>query len=319
MKQWNPPSDDNDSSDTSDSDSDTATPAPKKRKKDPNLPKRPSSSFMIFATENRTAMREKYPKLHNREISKLLATMWRKLSDEEKQKYKDIATKDFAAYSQKKKELEMSASTTSSTPDTANDASVTKETPSGDSPAPPKPKRGRPPKAKVPKEPKKPRTKTPKVPKEKTTKPKKEPKVKKAPQVSSSQFIPSNIPTPDVHHVVSNWRMMQSHGQSLSPNLLFNRMPLPIQPPFPPPSFLPMGNPLLFSQHPLPPMPTHPLGMNVNHLAQLQSNGTLGQQKISPTNGNPSPPSVPAEQAQEFSPKEHTNTSEGLGLNQPLE
>ena len=48
---------------------------------------RPMNAFMIFSNENRTDMRKKFPLLQNKELSKRLGAVWRKLSKEEQDVY----------------------------------------------------------------------------------------------------------------------------------------------------------------------------------------------------------------------------------------
>ena len=69
------------------SSSDEAEPDNKKRKKakkDPNKPKRGMSSFMYFANEKRSEVRDKFPGLKVTEIGKKLSEMWKELPEEEK-------------------------------------------------------------------------------------------------------------------------------------------------------------------------------------------------------------------------------------------
>lgn len=52
---------------------------------------RPMNSFMIFAREFRAEMREKYPDIDNKDISKMLGQEWKSLSAERKKVYYDKA------------------------------------------------------------------------------------------------------------------------------------------------------------------------------------------------------------------------------------
>lgn len=58
-----------------------------KPKKDPNLPKKPKTSYMFFCDEHRNTVKVKSKTKQMGEISKTLGTMWKALSDEEKQPY----------------------------------------------------------------------------------------------------------------------------------------------------------------------------------------------------------------------------------------
>jgi hypothetical protein len=62
---------------------------PKKRRratkpKDPNAPKRPASSYILFQNEIRKELKEKHPHLTNPELLTMISEMWKKMSDEEK-------------------------------------------------------------------------------------------------------------------------------------------------------------------------------------------------------------------------------------------
>jgi hypothetical protein len=62
---------------------------PKKRKrntkpKDPNAPKRPASSYILFQNEIRKELKEKHPNLTNPELLNMISEMWKKMSEEEK-------------------------------------------------------------------------------------------------------------------------------------------------------------------------------------------------------------------------------------------
>lgn len=57
----------------------------KRTKKDPNAPKRPASSFIIFQNEIRQQVKEAHPDLPSTELRKLLADKWNNLPTEQKQ------------------------------------------------------------------------------------------------------------------------------------------------------------------------------------------------------------------------------------------
>lgn len=50
------------------------------------------NSFMRFSNEHRQKVREENPDLPMTEIAKILGSMWRKLTDEEKKEYQDKKT-----------------------------------------------------------------------------------------------------------------------------------------------------------------------------------------------------------------------------------
>ena len=55
--------------------------------------KRPMNAFMVWSKEERKMLSHKHPKMHNSEISKILGTNWKKLSDEDKYPYVEEAKK----------------------------------------------------------------------------------------------------------------------------------------------------------------------------------------------------------------------------------
>ena len=55
-----------------------------KAKKDPNAPKRPLSSYMIFAGENRAKVVEENPGASIGDVGKALGAKWKEMSAEEK-------------------------------------------------------------------------------------------------------------------------------------------------------------------------------------------------------------------------------------------
>jgi hypothetical protein len=69
-----------------------------KKMKDPLAPKRQTSSYFFFMMEMRTKTKEKFPDLHNNEISTKLGLMWGDLSDGEKVQYETLAAADKARY-----------------------------------------------------------------------------------------------------------------------------------------------------------------------------------------------------------------------------
>lgn len=75
----------------------------KKFKKDPNRPKKPASSFMLFANDQRASLKQRKPGLSVGEVGKELGAMWASLGESEKASWVAKAREAKAAYA---KELE---------------------------------------------------------------------------------------------------------------------------------------------------------------------------------------------------------------------
>jgi len=59
-----------------------------KAKADPNAPKKPLSAYMLFAAENRVAIKQANGDANFSQLGKLIGTAWRGLSDKAKAEYK---------------------------------------------------------------------------------------------------------------------------------------------------------------------------------------------------------------------------------------
>lgn len=70
---------------------------------DPNKPKRPASSFLLFSKEARKTLLEERPGINNSTLTALISVKWKGMSDEEKQSWNLKAAEAMEAY---KKELE---------------------------------------------------------------------------------------------------------------------------------------------------------------------------------------------------------------------
>ncbi|KAL1552010.1 High mobility group B protein 6 [Salvia divinorum] len=70
---------------------------------DPNKPKRPASSFLLFSKETRKSLVEEHPGTNNSSITALISLKWKELIEEEKQVWNEKAAEAMKAY---KKELE---------------------------------------------------------------------------------------------------------------------------------------------------------------------------------------------------------------------
>ena len=65
---------------------------------DPNKIKKPCSAYFQFMNDRRNKFREDNPDMSMCQITKALTEVWKKLTDEEKQKYEDMAAKDRTRY-----------------------------------------------------------------------------------------------------------------------------------------------------------------------------------------------------------------------------
>ena len=74
-----------------------------KKKKDPNAPKRATTSFFAYSMEMRPKIKEENPDISFGDLGKKIGEMFRNLSAEEKEKYEAIAAKDKERYAQEMK------------------------------------------------------------------------------------------------------------------------------------------------------------------------------------------------------------------------
>ena len=70
----------------------------KRRKKDPYAPKAPLNGYLVYFNEERAEMRSKNPNMSFGELTKIIATKWKELPNEEKQKYINEADIDKERY-----------------------------------------------------------------------------------------------------------------------------------------------------------------------------------------------------------------------------
>ncbi|XP_054823545.1 high mobility group B protein 6 [Prosopis cineraria] len=70
---------------------------------DPNKPKRPPSSFLLFSKEARRSIQEERPGMNNSNLNALISVKWKELSEGERKVWNDKAAEAMEAY---KKELE---------------------------------------------------------------------------------------------------------------------------------------------------------------------------------------------------------------------
>jgi hypothetical protein len=71
---------------------------PKKVKKDPNAPTKAMSSYILFCSDNRASVKEKFPDYKQSHIVSELGSKWKKSSEKTKKKYAAKALKDKERY-----------------------------------------------------------------------------------------------------------------------------------------------------------------------------------------------------------------------------
>lgn len=75
----------------------------KKVVKDPNAPKKASSSYLFFNAENRDKVKKQNPDIKPKDIMKELGKMWKALSEKDKVKYNKMADADKVRYANEMK------------------------------------------------------------------------------------------------------------------------------------------------------------------------------------------------------------------------
>ena len=73
-------------------------PSKKKAKKDPNAPKKPLTSFIIFSSDKRSEIVNANPGMSIGDVAKQLGSLWKEISASEKTKYEELAKKDKERY-----------------------------------------------------------------------------------------------------------------------------------------------------------------------------------------------------------------------------
>ena len=77
-----------------------------KAKKDPNAPKKPLTSFMLFSNEVRSRIQKENPSMTFGELGKKIGELFRGLSSADKQKYEDLSKKEKERYKKQMQEFE---------------------------------------------------------------------------------------------------------------------------------------------------------------------------------------------------------------------
>ena len=92
-----------------------------KKVKDPNAPKKATTSYFAFMKEVRSKVTDENPNLKTQEHSKIMGQMWRDMDSEDKKKYEELAEKDKQRY---KEEMETYSSSSESTSSSDSDVEV---------------------------------------------------------------------------------------------------------------------------------------------------------------------------------------------------
>jgi hypothetical protein len=72
-----------------------------KKQRDPNMPKRPATSYMLYCSETREKVKSENPDIKPKEITTRIGKMWNELSDKDKAKYNKKAEKERSDYNKK--------------------------------------------------------------------------------------------------------------------------------------------------------------------------------------------------------------------------
>lgn len=76
---------------------------PVKKLKDPNAPKKPTSNYLLFCSDNRNKVRDANPSLSNKDVTKELGIRWKAISAAEKERYTRLYEQTKSAYSDQMK------------------------------------------------------------------------------------------------------------------------------------------------------------------------------------------------------------------------
>jgi hypothetical protein len=73
-----------------------------KKDKDPNAPKKPNTSYIIFTKEKRQSVMDANPGIKFTEVTKEIAKIWNALDEKGQAKYVELAKKDKVRYETEK-------------------------------------------------------------------------------------------------------------------------------------------------------------------------------------------------------------------------
>ncbi|KAF7330886.1 Non-histone chromosomal protein 6 [Mycena venus] len=76
------------------------------KKKDPNAPKRPASSYLIFQNEVRKDVKERFPNLNNNELLNVIKNQWADMTEAQRAVYTDKMAKEKERYTAEKEKYD---------------------------------------------------------------------------------------------------------------------------------------------------------------------------------------------------------------------
>ena len=97
-----------------------------KKEKDPKAPKRSLSAWIYFTIAKRSEVKEQNPEKKTTEVTTIMSEMWRDLSDEEKQQYKDLEIADKERFQKEKVDYESNSDQSESDNDEKSDKKAKK-------------------------------------------------------------------------------------------------------------------------------------------------------------------------------------------------
>ncbi|KAF7331830.1 HMG box domain-containing protein [Mycena kentingensis (nom. inval.)] len=74
----------------------------KRKKKDPNAPKRPASTYLVFQNDVRNGLKQKFPDLAHVDIMAMVAEQWANMTEADKAVYQEKVNKDKERYAAEK-------------------------------------------------------------------------------------------------------------------------------------------------------------------------------------------------------------------------
>lgn len=68
-----------------------------------SAPKRPLSPFIFYSQEARRTLKKNYPDKHAKEIMKMVQNNWKRMSEQQKQYYKEQSKQNRSQYDEKRR------------------------------------------------------------------------------------------------------------------------------------------------------------------------------------------------------------------------